>query len=309
MKIWTVVFVVLALVLGLSSVYIIDETQQVVITQFGRPVGEPIREAGLHFKIPFIQHIHYFDKRVLEWDGDADQIPTKDKRFIWVDTTARWRVKDPLQFFRSVRDEMGAQTRLDDIIDAAVRDAINGSKLIEIVRTTNRLMSTKMSSDQQVNLKEEITKGREEIRKQIFSQASKMVEDLGIELIDVQIKRVNYVEEVRRKVYARMIAERKRVAERYRSQGRGEQAKIVGMAEKEVKKILSEAYKKVQEIRGKADAEAMRIYAQAYSKGADFFRFWRTIEAYRNCLGQDVIFLLSLESPFFRILKDMEVKE
>ncbi len=294
------------LVLFFASAYTIDETQQVIITQFGKPVGEPITEAGLHFRVPFIQKVHYFDKRILEWDGDANQIPTKDKRFIWVDTTARWRIKDPLKFFRSVRDEIGAQARLDDIIDAAVRDAVNGSRLIEIVRTTNRIVKqfSNQPSDASIQLgvMEKISKGREQIRKEIFEQASKMVQDFGIELIDVQVKRVNYVEEVRRKVYDRMIAERKRAAEEYRSEGRGEQARIEGQTEKELKKIMSEAYRKAQAIKGKAEATALKIYADAYSQGLDFFEFKRSLEAYQKGVDKSTTLVFSTKLPFLKYL-------
>ncbi len=294
------------LVLFFASAYTINETQQVIITQFGKPVGEPITEAGLHFRVPFIQKVHYFDKRILEWDGDANQIPTKDKRFIWVDTTARWRIKDPLKFFRSVRDEIGAQARLDDIIDAAVRDAVNGSRLIEIVRTTNRIVKqfSNQPSDASIQLgvMEKISKGREQIRKEIFEQASKMVQDFGIELIDVQVKRVNYVEEVRRKVYDRMIAERKRAAEEYRSEGRGEQARIEGQTEKELKKIMSEAYRKAQAIKGKAEATALKIYADAYSQGLDFFEFKRSLEAYQKGVDKSTTLVFSTKLPFLKYL-------
>ncbi len=307
------VLLVIGAVVLLSSAYIVDETQQAIITQFGRPVGEPITEAGLYFRIPFIQKVNYFDKRILEWDGDADQIPTKDKRFIWVDTTARWRIKDPLKFFRSVRDEIGAQARLDDIIDAAVRDAVNGSRLIEIVRSTNRILEALESSGEEggrantgLSHYERISRGREEIRQEIFAHASKMVEDLGIELIDVQIKRVNYVEEVRRKVYARMIAERKRAAEEYRSQGRGEQARIKGQMEKELRKIRSEAYKKAQIIKGQAEAEALRIYADAYSQGLDFFEFTKTLSAYEDGIDSHTTLILGTDHPFLKYLSGDE---
>ncbi len=307
-----IVILIAALLVVGSSAYIVDETQQVIITQFGRPVGSPITKAGLYFKLPFIQKANYFDKRILEWDGDANQIPTKDKRFIWVDTTARWRIKDPLVFFRSVRDELGAQARLDDIIDAAVRDAVNSSRLIEIVRTSNRIVE-QFSGNQnkadtiQVGLKEKIGKGREKIRQQIFAHASQMVKDLGIELIDVQIKRVNYVKEVRRKVYDRMIAERKRAAEEYRSQGRGEQAKIEGQTEKELKQIMSKAYKDAQIIKGKAEAQALKIYADAYKKGVDFFEFTRSLDAYKEVVDSNTTIILNTTTPFFRFL--MEDKE
>ena len=309
-----IIVLLIALFIGLSSAYIVDETQQVIITQFGRPVGKPITKAGLYFKLPFVQKSNYFDKRILEWDGDANQIPTKDKRFIWVDTTARWRIKDPLTFFRSVRDELGAQARLDDIIDAAVRDAVNSNRLIEIVRSTNRIVE-QFSGEQnkadtiQVGLKEKINKGREKIREQIFAHASQMVNDLGIELIDVQIKRVNYVEEVRRKVYDRMIAERKRAAEEYRSQGRGEQAKIEGQTEKELKQIMSEAYKKAQIIKGKADAEALKIYADAYKKGVEFFEFTKMLDAYDEVVDANTTVILSTDNPFLKFLGNRESRQ
>ncbi len=297
-------------VVGLNCFYMVDETEQAVITQFGKPIGEPITEAGLHFKTPFVQQVNRFDKRILEWDGDADQIPTKDKRYIWVDMTARWRIKNALQFYKSVQDTRNAQSRLDDIIDSVVRTEINNSRLIEIVRTTNRVLEEKQGVDDIKQSKgEKISRGREEIRQKIFHDAKAMVEDLGIELIDVQVKRVNYVEEVRRKVYERMKAERKRAAEEYRSQGRGEQAKIQGQMERELKQIRSEAYKKSEQIKGEAEAKAFKIYADAYSEGAEFYDFIKSLETYKNMADSNTTLILTTSSEYLKFFNSDKIEE
>lgn len=291
-----------------SPFYILYEGRQAIITQFGKPVGEPVTQAGLKLKIPFIQNVHYFEKRILEWDGYPNQIPTKDKKYIWVDTTARWKIVDPLKFYQSVSNERGAQARLDDIIDSAVRDAVTSHKLISIVRSTNRVMEElTLKSDESESIEEsaleKINVGREELRKEIITRAKELVHNYGIELIDVRIKRVNYIEEVRKKVYDRMIAERKRAAEKYRSEGRGIRAEIEGKTEKELKLILSEAYKKSQKIKGEADSKATQIYAEIYSKDKEFYTFLKTLETYKNTVDKDSIIILTTDSDYFRYLK------
>jgi len=248
----------LLFILG-GAVYQVNETEQVIITQFGMPVGDPVTEPGLHLKMPFIQKVNYFENRFLEWDGDANQVPTKDKRFIWVDTYARWRISDPLKFFQRVRDERGAQSRLDDILDGETRSAVARYNLVEVVRNSNRSAdSILISAEEETGILEEIEKGRNAIAQEILQLASDRARenDLGIEVVDLRFKRINYVEEVQKDVFDRMIAERRRIAERFRSEGQGEAARIRGERERDLKRIQSEAYRTAEEIRGKADAEA-----------------------------------------------------
>ncbi len=303
-----VVVVVALIILTGKPFYILYEGQQAIITQFGEPIGGAVTEAGLHFKTPFIQKVNYFEKRVLEWDGYPTEIPTKDKKYIFVDTTARWRIKDPLKFFQSVYDENGAQAKLDDIIDAAVRDAVTSHNLISIVRSSNRIISEDVVSEEekefiQEGALEKISIGRDKIREEIIKIARGMTPQYGIELIDVRIKKVNYIERVRRKVYDRMIAERRRAAERYRSEGRGIKADIEGKTERALKQILSEAYRKAQKIKGKADAEATKIYADAYSKDIEFYTFLKTLETYRTTVDKDTTVILTTDSDYFKYLK------
>jgi membrane protease subunit HflC len=298
-----IVFVLFGLIVLSSSLYTINEMEQVVITQFGRPVGEAITKPGLHLKIPFIQRANYFEKRLLEWDGEANQIPTKDKKYIWVDTFARWRIVDPLRFLQSVENEQGAHARLDDIVDAAVRDAITSHVLIEVVRNSNRALVAE-EDELRKEVAVEISEGREAIQKTILKNASQIMPQYGIELIDVRIKRVNYIEDVRRKVYDRMISERTRIAERYRSEGQGKLAEIQGEKEKELKRITSEAYRKAQEIKGKADAESTRIYAQAYNRDPEFYSFLKTLETYRETLRGKTWLILTTRNEFLKYLKE-----
>ncbi|MCP2520586.1 protease modulator HflC [Candidatus Aminicenantes bacterium AC-335-B20] len=304
-----IVIIILIIVLS-DALYIVSETNQVIITQFGEPIGGAITSPGLHVKIPFIQKAHYFEKRWLEWDGDANQIPTKDKKYIWVDTYARWRISDPLKFFQRVKDERGAQSRLDDIIDGETRNAVANFDLIEIVRSTNREFELTEESAI-LDIKRAIPKiktGREKIAKLILERASKITPEFGVELKDVRFKRVNYVEEVQKKVFDRMIAERKRIAAKYRSEGDGRSAEIRGQKERELKRILSEAYRKVQEIKGKADAEAIRIYAKAYNLDPEFYQFMKTLEIYKNTLKDNTWLLLSTDSEFLKYLKSTKRK-
>lgn len=292
-----------------QGIFTVDETQQVVITQFGKPVGDPITEPGLNFKIPFVQTVNYFPKNLLQWDGDPSQIPTLDKTYIYVDTFARWKIVDPLKFFQTVNNVVGGLARLDDIIDAAVRNFIASNPLIETVRWTNRELDvTEEGMDQTIHKRvmAEITTGRQNIVKGILNQANPKLKEFGILLIDVQIKRLNYVEEVRRSVYGRMIAERKQIAERFRSEGEGESRKIEGDRERDLKAITSVAYRKSQEIKGKADAEATLIYARAYNEDPDFYSFLQTLDIYKKTMDKDTTLVLSTDSDFLRYFKSLK---
>ncbi|MBD3236021.1 MAG: protease modulator HflC [Candidatus Eisenbacteria bacterium] len=306
MRIVLIVIGVLVLITVLSAFYIVKEPEQVIITQFGKPVGNPISTPGLKVKVPIIQKVHRFDRRFLEWDGDANELPTKDKRFIWVDTYARWRITDPLKFFQRLRDERGAQTRLDDILDGETRNAIAKHELVEVIRASNREpASTELLPEDEAVL-EAIDFGRDTIRLEVLEKAQERTADLGIEVLDVQFKRINYVEEVRRKVYERMIAERKRIADRFRSEGEGEASRIRGERDRDLKRIRSEAYRAAQEIKGAADAEATRIYAAAYDQSPDsraFYEFTQTMETFKRTLDQQSLVILSTDGEFYRWLK------
>ena len=294
-----------------QGIYTVDETRQVVITQFGKPVGDPITEPGLNFKIPFVQTINYFPKNLLQWDGDPSQIPTLDKTYIYVDTFARWKIVDPLKFFQTVNNVVGGLARLDDIIDAAVRNFIAKNPLIETVRWTNRELDVSEVGIEQTAHKRvmaEITTGRQKIVKGILNQANPKLKEFGILLIDVQIKRLNYVEEVRRSVYGRMIAERKQIAERFRSEGEGESRKIEGDRERDLKEITSIAYRKSQEIKGKADAEATLIYARAFNKDPDFYSFLQTLDIYKKTMDKETSLVLSTDSDFLRYFKSLKAR-
>lgn len=289
----------------LSSVYVVNETQQVVITQFGEPVGQPVTTPGLHFKIPFTQDANYFDKRFLEWDGSPNQIPTRDKRFIWVDSYARWRISDPLLFFQRLRDERGAQSRLDDILDGETRNAIARNDLVEVVRTSNRDPASipVESSEEQNAALEKIQLGRQALTRQILATTAPRVKEFGIELMDFQFKRINYVDQVQNDVFQRMIAERKRVAERYRSEGAGEAARISGERERDLQRIQSEAYRTAQETRGKADAQATRIYAEAHNRDAAFYAFTKSMETYESAVDAKTILILTTNGELLKYLE------
>ncbi|MCP4202479.1 MAG: protease modulator HflC [bacterium] len=302
-----VVLVIIVLLVVGNAAFLVYETEQVIKTQFGKPVGDPIDSPGLHFKLPFIQKVHKFDKRFLEWDGDATELTTKDKRFIFVDTYARWRITDPLLYFQRLRDERRAQSRLDDILEGETRNAIAKHRLVELVRSTNRTPAQDESLPESASVLEDIAIGREQVRLEVLGNAQGRTGDLGIEILDVQLKRINYVEEVRRKVYDRMIAERRRIAERYRSEGEGEAASIRGEIEKELKKIESEAYREAQEIQGRADAEATEIYASAYNASVDsrrFYEFLKTMETLSSTTDESTSMLLSTAGEFYRFLND-----
>lgn len=298
-------FILLALLILVSTaVYTVDETEQVIITQFGEPVGDAITTPGLHFKTPFVQTIHRFDKRYLEWDGDANQIPTRDKRFIWVDSYARWRIVEPLRFFERVNNELGAQSRLDDILDGETRNAIARHDLVEVVRTTNRQPDASLlESEEETAVLEQIERGRQNITREILESAKQPISEFGIELLDFQFKRINYVEEVRRDVFARMIAERNRVAERYRSEGEGEAARIRGERERELLRIQSEAYRTAQVLQGEADGEATGIYAEAYNRDASFYAFMKSLETLENTADANSTLILSTDADLLEYLK------
>jgi membrane protease subunit HflC len=303
-----VIVLAAAVLLGLATAaYTVGETQQVVLTQFGRPVGEPITTPGLHFRIPLIQKIHRFDKRFLEWDGDANELPTRDKRFIWVDTYARWRITAPLLFYQRLRDERGAQTRLDDILDGETRNAIAKHQLVELIRSTNRKPEAEETQPTDEEAFPQIQYGREKIRQEILASAQQRTSDLGIEILDLQFKRINYVEEVRKKVYDRMIAERQRIADRYRSEGEGEASRIQGKRERELKRIQSEAYRRAQEIIGDADAKATDIYAAAYNQSADsrrFYSFLKAMETLPKTISDDTTVVLSTRGELYEHLQE-----
>ena len=283
--------------------YIVDETQQVIITQFGDPVGDPVVTPGLKVKTPFIQKAIFFEKRFIEWDGERNQIPTRDKRFIYVDTYARWQITDPLKYFQRLRDERGAQSRLDDILDGETRNAIANHDLLEVVRTTTR--EFEVSEDDQDSGDTEfaaIKIGRAEIAMEVLEKSQTRVTDLGIKILDFRFKRINYVEEVRREVYQRMISERSRIAEQFRSEGAGESARINGERERDLRVITSEAYRQAQEIKGRADAEAADIYAAAYNRDGEFYRFLKTMEVLRQTMDSSTVLVLSTDSEFLRYL-------
>ena len=301
--------VVLLLLLG--SVYVVNEPEQVVITQFGKPVGRPVTTPGLKFKVPMIQKVHRFEKRFLEWDGDPNQLPTRDKRFIWVNTYARWRITDPLLFFQRLQNERGAQTRLDDILDGETRNAIAKYDVVEVVRSTNRQAQVgELIAGDETDLVT-INTGREEIRKEVLARAQERVIDLGIEILDIEFKRINYVEEVQRKVYERMVAERQRIADRFRSEGEGEAFRIRGEKDRELLKVQSEAYKQAQEIKGTADAEATRIYAASYNRSAEtrsFYEFMKTMDSYKTTLDKESLLMLTTDGDYFRYLKESDAR-
>ena len=299
-----IVAVVALLILLNQLLYTVSETEQVILTQFGEPVGEPVVTPGLHVKIPFIQRRNYFEKRFLEWDGSPNQVPTRDKRFIWVDTYARWRITDPLLFFQRLRDERGAQSRLDDILDGETRNAVARHDLIELVRSTNRdPADVPIESEEEAVILETIERGRQEITRSILETASGRTADLGIELLDLRLKRINYVEEVQQDVFARMIAERQRIAEQFRSEGQGESARIDGERERELAQIQSEAYRQAEELRGVADAEATRIYADSYSRDPGFYAFTKSLETYEQTMDPNTYFILGTDSELLQYLE------
>lgn len=311
MKTSHVIFVILliaCLVLGYNALFVVDETEQVVVTRFGKIARDPIKEPGLNIKVPFIDVATTFPKILLQWDGSPGQIPTKGKTYIWVDSFARWRIVDPIAFFQTVRTLSSAIARLDDIIDPAVRNLVTSHRLIETVRKSDRQLDTTIRQDEGDDGDEltddfTIDIGREQMTKAIVKQAQPKLVKFGIELVDVKFKRINYVQEVRNSVYDRMIAERNQMAEKYRSEGKGEANKIIGDKERELKRISSEAYRQAQEVKGKADAEALKIYADAYQRAPEFYSFVKTLEVYESALRKDSSLVLSTDSEFLKYLK------
>lgn len=302
-----------ALMVVSGALYTVDETKQVIITQFGKPVGEPKTEAGLKFKLPFVQQVNPVEKRILEWDGSPSNMPTKDKLYIAVDLFARWRIIDPLQYFLRLRDERSAQSRLDDILGSETRNAVAKHELIELVRTTRDRTPLRDASLSEADKNTlgglvPIRKGRALVEQEIFSAAAPKVEVFGIELLDIRFKRINYNESVRPKIYDRMISERRQIAERFRSEGNGEAARINGNREREMNRIRSEAYREVEEIRGDADAKATEIYAAAYNQSAeaaDFYEFQKTMDMYKSVLKANSTLIMSTSSEAFEYLKSM----
>lgn len=304
------VLLILGGIVASGALYTVDETERVIITQFGKPVGEIINEAGLKVKVPFIQTVNRIEKRILVWDGAANDMPTKDKLYITVDTFGRWRIKDPLQYFLRLRDERSAQSRLEDILGSETRNAVARHELIEIIRTSKDRSAEvdPMLADVDISTLLPITKGRKGIEADIFDAASGKLEEFGIELLDIRFKRINYNESVRQKIYARMISERDQIAERFRSEGAGEAARINGNKERELQKIVSEAYRTIQTIQGDADAEATDIYARSYNQSpaaADLYMFTKTLETYRSVIDSDTILILSTDSDLMSLLKSM----
>jgi membrane protease subunit HflC len=309
-KIGTTILTFLAVIVVMDGFYVVDETEQAVITQFGNPVGEAVTEPGLNFKIPFIQTANYFEKRYLEWDGDRNQVPTKDKKFIFVDTYARWQITDPLQYFQRLGDERGAQSRLDDILDGETRNAIAAHDLVELIRSTNREpISEGIIADIVNDSLEVIETGRDEIQEQIQELANQRASDLGIAVLDFRFKRINYVEEVRRTVYDRMISERNRIADKFRSEGQGESSRINGEKERELLRIQSEAFREAETIRGKADAEAAAIYNQSYNRSRsarELYDFTKSMEAYISTIDKETSLIISTDSEFYKFLNTID---
>ena len=300
-----------------NAIYTVNEVQQIIVTQFGKPIGEPVTTAGLKMKVPFIQEVNPIDKRVLEWDGAPSDMPTKDKLYISVDLFARWRIVDPLQYFLRLRDERSAQSRLDDILGSETRNAVAKHELIEIIRTTKDRVplrdSMMTSAQQEVKMRSlvPIQKGRKLVENEIFTAAAEKVQVFGIELLDIRFKRINYNQSVRPKIYDRMISERRQIAERFLSEGNGEAARIRGNRKRDLNKIQSEAYREVEEIRGVADAKATEIYASAYNQSpeaVDFYEFTRTMQSYKDIIADNSTLVLSTDSDLFMFLKGMDPK-
>lgn len=299
------------LVVGYESLYRVNETEQIIVTQFGKPVGDIISEAGLKLKVPFIQKVNRIEKRILLWDGDANDMPTKDKLYITVDTFARWRIKDPLQYFLRLRDERSAQSRLEDILGSETRNAVARHQLIEIIRTTKGREPAvdALLADADIGKLLPIKRGRHQVEKDIYSAASGKLSEFGIELLDIRFKRINYNESVRQKIYARMISERQQIAERFRSEGAGEAAKILGSKEKELQRIESEAYQQIQTIQGVADAKATEIYNLAYNKSIDsreLYTFVKTLKTYESVIDANTTLVLTTNSDIYKLLNGID---
>ncbi|MFH0781363.1 MAG: protease modulator HflC [Pseudomonadota bacterium] len=300
--------VLLAIVIVYDGFFILEEGQQVVVTQFGAPVGDPVTEAGLHFKMPFIQHTEIFEKKIQIWNGQPNQIPTNDKTYVYLDVTARWRITNALKFLQAVKTETRAQSLLSDIIDGTVRDMVNKNDLIEIIRSSDWSTATMSETTDRDTIGNKPKNGRDQISKQILDVAAKITPQYGIELIDVMFKRVNYIDSVRLKVYDRMISERKRIAAEKRSMGEGQKAEILGTVERKLQEIISTANKEALTIKGKADAEATRIYGEAYSLDPNFYAFLKTLESYQEIVGSNTSLVLSSDSDLYQYLKSVSGK-
>ena len=286
-----------------NSFFILPEGVQAVVTQFGAPVGEPAVTPGPHFKKPFVQEVAYFDKKILIWDGDPNQIPTKDKTFVFVDVTARWRIANALVFLQAVNNEARAMTILDDIIDSTVRDMVNKNNLVEIIRSSDWTPGERAKGRGD---EEPITMGRDKLSALIHKTASQATVKYGIELVDVMFKRVNYIDTVQQKVYERMISERKRIAAEKRSQGEGQKAEILGKVDRELRTVTSSARQEAEQIKGKADAEAARIYAEAYNKDPEFYAFLKTLESYEQAIGANTRLIVPADSEFYKYLNQVQ---
>ncbi len=303
----------LLLVFGASQVFFfVEEGQQAIVTQFGRPVGGAIKSAGLNLKIPFVQNVHYFEKRLLKWDGSPNQIPTRDKKYIWVDTTARWRIVDPLVYLQTVATERGALSRLDDIIDSVVRDLVSSNYLVELIRSADWIFKpefqntggfTQESQDRDEAADQPIRVGRLGMTRQMLASAGELTKRYGIELVDIRIKRINYVDVVRKRVYERMTSERQRIAAQYRAEGEGRKAEILGQMEKDLAKITSQAQRRAQEIRGEADAQVTKIYGQAFNKNPEFYSLIKSLEILQQYPNQETTVILSTDSDLLKYLK------
>ena len=305
MKRALVIVAVAILFVGFNGFFVVDEGEQAIITQFGQPVRGAIKDAGLYFKIPFIQKAHYFDKRILKWDGDPNEIPTQDKKYIWVDTTARWRINDPLLFLQRMNNVSRATSRLNDLINGSVRDFVTKNSLVEIIRSSDWDKSFTLSTET-AREEEVIIVGRDKFSQIVLNNVSSLAKSFGIEVLDVLVKRINYTNQVRQTVYARMISERQRIAEQRRSEGEAEKANILGDMEKQLKDIQSGAYKKAEEIRGDADAKATKIYGDSYNKDPEFYAFLTTLDSYKKVLGNNTRLVLQSDSPFFNYLKSID---
>lgn len=310
MNIKSIILIIIAGVLfivGYNTIFILDETEQAIVTQFGKPVGGARTEPGINIKVPFIQKVQYFDKRFLKWDGDPNQVPTEDKKFIFVDTYARWQIVDPLQFFIRLRDERSGQSRLDDILDGETRNAVASHQLLDLVRSTNREPEVLEDYLEELEELSEIEVGRENIEEMVLEKANERTSDLGIRILDFRFKRMNYVDEVRQNVYDRMISERNRIADRFRSEGQGEARKIQGDKERDLAQIKSEALKEAEMIRGRADAEATATYASAYNRSSaarELYTFLRSMEALEKSFDEETSIIITTDSELYRFLKE-----
>ena len=300
-RFFSIIAIFILIIVAWDGFYVMPEGVQAVITQFGKPVGEPVTKAGFHLKTPFLQTVNPFEKKILIWDGDPNQIPTNDKTYVFLDITARWRISNALVFMQAVNSELRAQTILDDILDGTVRDLVNQNDLVEIIRSSD--WSEETMSEGSKTSTEKVKVGRDKIAAMIHETASEITPQYGIELVDVMFKRVNYIEKVRLKVYERMISERKRIAAEKRSMGEGQKAEILGKVNRELKEITSKANREAMEIKGKADADAARIYADAYNKDAEFYGFWKTLEAYANSVGKNTRLIISSDAEFYKFIE------